>query len=72
MSKKEKNKNMSLLNYLKFQEIDQSTNDIPEEHRSQDDISLDDPIDEASLERFWDQVVRDIHEDPEWFSFDND
>jgi hypothetical protein len=63
---------MSLLNFLQFQKIDQSNDDISEDHLVQDDISLDDPIDEASLEQFWDQVVEDIHEDPEWFSFDNE
>lgn len=62
---------MSLLNFLEFQPIDQSSS-IPDKHQSTDDISLDDPVDEASLEQFWDQVVRDIHEDPEWFSFDNE
>ena len=62
---------MSLLNYLEFQPIDR-LNEIPDTHKSQDDISLDEQIDEASLEKFWDQVVSDIHEDPEWFSFDNE
>jgi len=62
---------MSLLNYLEFQPIDR-LNEIPDAHKSQDDISLDEQIDEASLEKFWDQVVSDIHEDPEWFSFDSE
>ena len=63
---------MSLLNYLQFQKIDSSVDDISEEHLPQDDINLNEPVDETSLEKFWDQVVQDIHEDPEWFSFDND
>ena len=63
---------MSLLNFLQFQEIDSSPDDIPEEHRVQDDIFLDDALDEQSLEMFWDSVVQDIHNDPDWFSFDND
>lgn len=63
---------MSLLNYLKFQKIDQSSDDISADHLIQDDIFLNEPVDETSLEKFWDQVVRDIHEDPEWFSFDNE
>lgn len=62
---------MSLLNYLEFQQIDR-LNEIPDAHKSQDDIALDEPVDEASLEKFWNQVVSDIHEDPEWFSFDNE
>jgi len=60
---------MSLLNYLEFQEIDESPDDIPDDHRPQDDIVLDEQLDEGSLESFWEQVVQDIHEDPEWFTF---
>jgi len=62
---------MSLLKYLQFQPIDR-LNEIPDEHKSQDDILLDEPVDETSLEQFWEKVVQDIHEDPEWFSFDNE
>jgi hypothetical protein len=60
---------MTLLNYLQFQEIDSSTDDIADTHRVQDDISLDEQVDEDSLEKFWDQVVDDIHHDPDWFTF---
>jgi len=60
---------MSLLNYLQFQEIDSSSDDIPNAHLPQDDISLDDQIDDDSLENFWEKVVQDIHDDPDWFSF---
>ncbi len=61
---------MSLLNYLQFQEIDDSSDDIPDEHNvKDDDIELDEQVDEHSLEEFWDKVVRDIHDDPEWFTF---
>jgi hypothetical protein len=60
---------MSLLKYLQFQEIDASTDDIADTHRVQDDISLDEQVDEDSLEKFWDQVVDDIHHDPDWFTF---
>jgi len=63
---------MSLLNYLEFQKIDSSADDISAEHLPQDDINLNEQVDETSLEKFWDQVVQDIHEDPEWFLFDND
>jgi len=62
---------MSLLNYLQFQEIDTTSDEIPDQHRVQDNILLDD-IDEQSLEDFWDQVVQDIHNDPDWFSFANE
>ena len=61
---------MSLLNYLQFQEIDSSSlDDIPDTHRQQDDIVLDEKFDEQSLEEFWAQVAQDIHDDPDWFSF---
>jgi len=61
---------MSLLNFLRFQEIDSSFDDISDENRLRDDnIELDDQLDEDSLEHYWEQVVDDIHEDPEWFNF---
>ena len=60
---------MSLLNYLQFQQIDSSYDDVSDSHREQDDFNLDEQLDESQLENFWEQVVRDIHEDPEWFSF---
>ena len=60
---------MSLLNYLQFQAIDSSYDDVPDEHLHQDDILIDEPFDEGTLESFWDKVVDDIHNDPDWFSF---
>jgi len=63
---------MSLLKYLQFQKIDSSSDDIPEEHLPQDDINLKEPVDETSLEQYWNQVVDDIHGDPEWFNFDKE
>jgi len=64
---------MSLLNYLQFQEIDSSSDDIPCEHQAQnDDICLVEQIDEDSLENFWEQVVDDIHKDPDWQTFSDE
>ncbi|MCX6728812.1 MAG: hypothetical protein NTV39_03520 [Candidatus Saccharibacteria bacterium] len=60
---------MSELNYLQFQPIDSSSDDLPEEHRHQDEIVLDDGIDEEQLDHYWDEVVQDIHQDPDWFTF---
>lgn len=62
---------MSLLNYLQFQPIDSSSenDDIPAEHTMHQGIDLNEQIDEPELEAFWDKVVQDIHEDPEWFNF---
>jgi len=63
---------MSELNYLQFQEIDSSSDDMADEHRYQDKIILDDGIDENSLESYWEKVVQDIHQDPDWFTFSDD
>ncbi|MEI7689971.1 MAG: hypothetical protein WCI79_03340 [Candidatus Saccharibacteria bacterium] len=62
---------MSLLNYLQPQKIDDSADDFYDGRMADDSIALDEQIDEASLENFWDKVVADIHADPEWFTFDN-
>jgi hypothetical protein len=65
---------MPLLNYLQFQPIDPSSDkdEIPAEHQQRHDIDLDEQIDEANLEAFWNHVVDDIHEDPEWFTFSDE
>jgi hypothetical protein len=61
---------MPELNYLKFQPIDASSDDVTDNSQQQDeDIALDEPIDEHTLESYWDDVVRDIHDDPDWFTF---
>jgi hypothetical protein len=63
---------MSLLNFLQFQEIDELQDDTSEDHQPQDDINLEEPLDDSLLENFWDQVVDDIHQDPDWFTFNDD
>lgn len=63
---------MSELNYLVFQPIDATSDDISDAHRHQDEIVLGDDIDENSLESYWDKVVQDIHQDPNWFTFDDE
>ena len=65
---------MSLLTYLQFQPIDPSSDadEIPAEHQQRQDIDLNEQIDEANLEAFWNHVVDDIHEDPEWFTFSDE
>lgn len=62
---------MSLLNFLQFQPIDSSSDEdeISVDHRIHKEIDLGEQIDEPELEAFWDKVVKDIHEDPEWFNF---
>lgn len=63
---------MSELSYLEFQPIDASSDDISEQHRHQDEIVLSEDLDESLLEKYWEQVVDDIHQDPDWFTFDNE
>ena len=64
---------MSLFNYLQFQKLDDPADDARIDERMRDDsIKLDEQIDEDSLEKFWDKVVTDIHDDPSWFTFDNE
>ena len=59
---------MSLLNFLQFQTIDKSRENLGN-HLINDDIDLFEQLDEGALESFWDKVVLDIHDDPEWFNF---
>jgi hypothetical protein len=42
---------------------------MPEQHRAQDNILLDDLCSDESLNEFWDKVIQDIHNDPGWFNF---
>lgn len=65
---------MSLLKYLQFQPIDTAsdTEEIDATHLSEEPINLRDDLDESELDAFWDSVVADIHEDPEWFNFSDD
>ncbi len=63
---------MSLLDSLQLQQIDDSTDDLSQARfLPDDDITLGDQIDEGALENYWEQVVDDIHKDPDWFSFDS-
>lgn len=64
---------MSILNHLKSRNDKTSSSEVYVKHRNHDDdILLNEQLDEGSLEKFWDQVVQDIHQDPEWFSFANE
>ena len=62
---------MSLLNNLELQKIDDSIDDLSNGYVSNDDIDLGDQIDEGALEQYWDNVVNDLHKDPDWFSFNS-
>lgn len=62
---------MSELKYIQFQPIDPKSDrdEIDENHRVHQDLDLSQDIDEGSLEAFWNNVERDIQNDPEWFNF---
>jgi hypothetical protein len=64
---------MSLLQYLKLQPLepnDDGTSDSPLDSYAQDEsISLDDDLDEQLLADEWNNIVKDIEQDPEWFHF---
>jgi hypothetical protein len=64
---------MSLLQYLKLQPLepnDEGTSDSPLDSYAQDEsISLDDDLDEQLLADEWNNIVKDIEQDPEWFHF---
>ena len=62
--------NMSLLNFLQFQPIDSNDDsEVSPEHRMSEKLDLKENIDESELDAFWDEVEKDIHNDPEWFNF---
>ncbi len=61
---------MSILKNLALQEIDNATDEISAGYCAYDDeIVLNDQINEGQLEKFWDNVVEDIHHDPTWIDF---
>jgi len=64
---------MSLLQYLQLQPLepnDDGTSDSPLDDYAQDDnISLNDDFDGKALDESWNNIVRDIEQDPEWFHF---
>ncbi len=61
---------MSFLNHLVFQPIDKYT-DTDVAHVQADNIDLNEPVDDASVENYLNQMVQDVREDPEWFNFDD-
>ncbi|HPF31312.1 MAG TPA: hypothetical protein PLO25_03340 [Candidatus Saccharibacteria bacterium] len=64
---------MSIFKRSKKSEIDEYYFDKKSSSsKSDDEIRLDEQIDEGSLDSFWDNVVKDIHKDPEWFTFSDE
>lgn len=64
---------MSLLKYLKLQPLepnaDGTSNSPLDDYARDEDISLEDDFDEQALEQSWSSIVKDVEQDPEWFSF---
>lgn len=65
---------MSLLKFLQFQPIDPASDqdEIDEDHKIRQEIQLDEQLDDQDLEKYWEDVVEDIHKDPEWFTFSDE
>ncbi len=67
---------MSLLQYLKLQPVepnDDGTSNSPLDEYAQDEvINLNDDLDEQTLDEAWNNIVKDIEQDPEWFRFSDD
>lgn len=67
---------MSLIQYLKLQPVepnDDGTSNSPlDEYAQDEDIDLNDDLDEQILDTAWNNIVRDIEQDPEWFRFSDD
>lgn len=67
---------MSLLKYLKLQPVepnDDGTSSSPLDDYAQDEvIDLNDDLDEQALDAAWNNIVKDIEQDPEWFRFSDD
>lgn len=67
---------MPLLQYLQLQPLepdDDGTSSSPLDDYPQDDtIDLSSDVSEQELEESWNNIVKDIEQDPEWFRFSND
>lgn len=59
----------SLLNNLQLQPIDDLYDDVSDNHRVQDEIDLDEQLNDEDLTSFWSEVVTDLHQDPNWSTF---
>jgi hypothetical protein len=67
-----KNKNMSILQFLQLQPVEPSDDDTvsPLDAYDHDEtIDLNDDIDESVLNQEWDMVINDLKEDPEKLTF---
>jgi len=64
---------MNFINKLELQPEDLNSDNINLDklpsHKNDDIFDLKEQIDENELDNFWDEVEKDIHNDPEWFTF---
>lgn len=63
---------MKLFNRIDFPEIDPLGGGLAEEIAAEqaepEAIELEENIEAESLRQKWEQVVRELHDDPDWFS----
>jgi hypothetical protein len=62
---------MSILRKLQFSPVENSQEEdvrLPS-RKSDDNFDLHEQINESDLDDFWNNVEKDIQQDPEWFKF---
>lgn len=60
---------MRLFHKLQPQEIENEPDKLVRAKEMSESFDLKEPVDEESLEAFWNQVEEDIQKDPDWFKF---
>lgn len=64
---------MNFIKNLELQPDEIETNNMEDKklpsQKNDDNFDLKEQIDENELDNFWNEVVKDIHNDPEWFNF---
>jgi len=66
---------MSLFHHISFQEVDPLGDGLREEiiaeQQEPEAMTLED-VDAGTLSAYWQDVEKDIEQDPTWFRFDNE
>lgn len=60
---------MRIFHKLQPQEIENEPDKLVRAKEMSESFNLKEPVDEESLEAFWNQVEDDIQKDPDWFKF---
>jgi hypothetical protein len=67
---------MSLFHHISFQTVDPLggglREEIDAEQNDPEAIALDEAIDDEKLSNYWQDVGRDVENDPTWFRFDSE